>query len=292
MKLFSLFLRMFFLALPVLSLRCGSFNEMNLTGGAGAGNPGGTVSFALTIKNDSSLAKTAAISGGGIAQSASLTSIAPITIRDIAGLPLTVTSVQINCVDLRLILDYREESHEILDSLRQRPDYLFGDSQGIVINRRFSFDCMRGTPDSTVPPVTMPVARYTGVMLRFNQGPGFAPDSSRQSQILITGFFMYNGQSHDFRVKINRTFSPTYRFGAGIFTLSTTDTTHLEIRFDAVRWFHGVNFKQSLDQGQLVFDRNGELVIASGAYGGSSFAEETELRIRNNFINSGRLVVY
>lgn len=290
MRRISSLLGILLVVLPLICLRCSSFNEMNLTGGAGAGNPGGTVSVALTIKTDSVLAKTAVSSGSGSAQTAIVSGAAPLVIKDLAGLPVTITGVQINSADLRLILDYREDPRGILDSLRERPSYLSSDSQSLVINKRFSFDCLKGDPDSTIPPVTMPVARYTGVMLRFNQELIPVADSVRQNQILIAGSLAYSGKTHRIRIEINRTFSPIYKFAAGIFTLSATDTTHLEIRFNASQWFHNVNFKQLIDLKLLNFDQNGDLVISSGTcrYG----VEETESRIRNDFIMSGKLVVY
>jgi hypothetical protein len=52
-----------------------------------------------------------------------------------------------------------------------------------------------------------------------------------------------------------------------------------------------VNFKQSLDQKLLNFDQSGNIVISSATCGGNG-AEEIESRIRNDFVGSGRLVVY
>lgn len=288
MKNSSLLLRMAVCLLPVLYLTCGSLNEVPLAGGSGAGNPGGTVSVALTIITDTVLPKAAITTG--IAASNTNSTRPPVIVKDSAGLPITITGVQLNSSGLRLVLDEEEWSHCPLDSLKERPSYLSTDSQSLIINKQFSFDAYHGSPDSTVPSVIMPVARYTGVRLNFDQGQPAPTDTGWKSKILITGSFVYNGQTQNFRVEIDRTFSPYYKFVGGSFDLTPDDTTHLELRFNASRWFSRVNFKQQLDQGGLIFNPKSAIIISSYSY--SEAISEIEFHIKTDFINSGRLAVY
>jgi hypothetical protein len=288
MKIAQSLLRMFIIALTAFCLRCTSLNEAPLAGGSGAGNPGGTVSVALTIFTDTVHAKTAVVTG----TVANITDNANpfVTVKDMAGLPIAITGVQINSSDLRLVLDERDESRCVLDSFKERPPYLSSDSQSLIINKRFSFDALHGTPDSTVPPVIMPVARYTGVILHFNKNPLPQTDTGWKSDILINGRFLYNRQTQNFKIEIDRSFSPLYNFGGGSFTLSTTDTTHLELRFNASQWFRRVNFKQYLDTGLLIFNPKSPLIISSNSTQPDIL--DIEFQINTDFINSAKLAVY
>ena len=289
MKINSLFLRMFIAALPALYLQCNSLNGIPLTGGSGAGNPGGTVSVALSIFTDTSLAKSAITAS--VATTVVGNTRRPVVVKDLAGMPITITSVQINSSGLRLVLDDKESSHHALDSLRERPSYLSSDSQSLIIDKQFSFDAYHGSPDSTVPPVIMPVAGYTGVMLNFNQPHSpYTEETEWKSKIMIAGSFIYNGVTQQFKVEIDRAFTPFYKFAGGIFTLSPDDTTHLELRFNAAQWFRRVNFKQSLDQGVFIFNPKSEIIVSS--YTTVQGILDIEYCVKTDFINSGKLVVY
>jgi hypothetical protein len=290
MKPFSFFLRTFAFALPAMYLQCGGLNQVQIAGGSGAGNPGGTVSVALSMTVDSMVTQSSVAIDTADTSTTDATAKSAFTVKDMAGLPVSITGVQINSSDLRLVVDDREDPGRILDSINNRPSYLSSDSSSLIINKQFSFNCLKGTPDSSVPPLKMPVARYIGVELNFNQEAPSQTDTEWRSKILITGSFVYNKQLRNFTVDINRTFSPVYPFAGGVFTLSKVDTTHLEIRFNASQWFHRVDFKQCLDQKRLVFGPNGTLFISSNSMATSVL--DIESQIRTDFINSGKLVVY
>jgi hypothetical protein len=287
-KIYSFLLRILLALLSALYLQCSSLGEIPLAGGSGAGNPGGTVSVALSIFSDTGLAKTAFVADAAVNSADSPKSV--VTVKDLAGLAVTITGVQLHCTDLRLVLDQKEWTHYDLDSLEERPSYLSNDSQSLIINKRFSFNALEESPDSTIPPVIMPVARYTGVKLNFSQPPPSQTDTGWKSEILLTGSFVYNGQTQNFQVKINPSFSPFYKFAGGIFTLSADDTTHLELRFNASQWFHRVNFKQLLDQEVLVFNPTGDIIISSNSH--LSGIQDLVYCIGMDFFNSGKLVVY
>jgi hypothetical protein len=288
MKIPSSFLLLCVVMIAAFWLQCDSLNGIQLAGGSGAGNPGGTVSVALTINLDTMVTTATNIAG------ATGTKIdiakAPVVVKDMAGLPITITGVVINSSDLRLVLDDLDEPRHVLDSLRERPDYISTDSQSLVINKQFSFNCLQGTPDSSVPPMIMPVAHYTGVMLNFDQYAPSQTDTGWKSKIQITGYFDYKGAPQNFIVQIYRTFSPYYKFAGGIFTLSHSDTTHLELRFNASQWFHRVNFKQAVDQEPFSSNTKNAIIISS--YSTVPGIADLEYRIKTDFIMSGKLAVY
>ncbi|MBN1129906.1 MAG: hypothetical protein JXA71_13015 [Chitinispirillaceae bacterium] len=279
--------RFFRLILPAITLM--SFylhcSLDNLAGGSGAGNPGGSVTVALRAEVTLGTMETAEFTSINDRQP-------PIEISDQAGLKIAVSEILLNIHDFRFMLDPEENPEKLLRSLRDRSPLLSCDTQSLILTGG-GYTC-NGLTGKVVPDpgmVHLPVAKYTGMMLSFKreQSRGTYGTTSR-GQLYLSGTFSYYGKTRRIIVDVDRSFSPFYKFAGGIFTLSATDTTHLELRYNPKGWFQNIDIKRALDRGTLQFNQNGDIVI--GGCSDNTFAQEIELTIQNNFIASGKLVLY
>lgn len=269
-------------------LSCGRFAETPLAGGSGAGNPGGTIAFAIVAHSSPALGKTGAPAD---AHAVLVDSSRSVTIHDRSGLAFTLTDVSLRSLDLRFMLDTSEKPSRLLHEMRERPDYLDSDTNCIVLRGASVFDVLNGSIEPAAAIVRLPVGKYNGIRLYFRQNldtPRFRNYDS--GQITMAGTFFYGGTTHKVRVNINHTFSPLFRFAGGMFTLSPTDTTHIELSFNAQKWFSNVDFTSVLIRHRLSFDSTGCLNISSGWNQWAS--PEIEETISHDFIASGKLMVY
>jgi hypothetical protein len=259
----------------------------NLAGGSGAGNPGGSVTVALRAEVTLGTAKRAYPDNSSpIFDTTTDTSI---NLTDHAGLTITLNKIKLSSVDFRFMLDPTENPVELLHSFKEPSPLLTSDSQSLVLlGGPYSFDGLTGQVEPKLETIHLPVAKYTGIMLSFKKGQQY--DNEHQGQILMSGSFIYKGATQRIIVNINRTFSPFYKFAGGIFTLSPTDTTTIELRFDANQWFRNVDIAHAIDLGQLSFNQGGEIVINS--WSSNCTALEFENTICWDFIRSGKLVLY
>jgi hypothetical protein len=285
-----------------LLFRCGSLSFAPLAGGSGAGNPGGTVVTSANVVFSMSAVNGQGQPGGGeapvakLSSSTLLDSSGSITAADRGGLQFTLTEVSVSNVAARFMLDSEMEPERLLSHMADRPPELLSDSNAIVLSGSHEFDALSGRVDSSNRTLRLPVARYTGVRFDVPEYAGGCPDGPQNpsySMITMRGTFLYGGTSHALVADIS--YSPMtcrldFRFGGGLFTLSDVDTTHLELQFDAQRWFADVDFAAVLGNGSLRFDAAGALNLSNTSY--SPCVSGIQSVIASDFFSSGKLVVY
>lgn len=271
--------------LLLCSICCSSKNNIALTGGSGAGNPVGNVIVSMY-----------AISGQGLSKILSAPverndSASFINIQDKGMSQFTISSITITHVKLHFLLDSMEKPDRLLSFMDSKPPELSCDTNSFILKVPYGFDVLKGGSDSSIVAWNFPDANYSGV------GLDFKPDSgstvSEQDQIILNGSFLYNGKTHDMIVAIGKLELQNdynYKFGGGIFTLSLADTTHLQLQFNSNFWFDNVEIANGLDIGNLGFDSTGTLKIEN--YSDQPFVRALGINIANNFLSSGRLVVY
>jgi len=271
--------------LLLCSISCSSKNSAVLTGGSGAGNPVGNVIVSMY-----------AISGQGLTKILSAPverndSASFINIQDKGMLQFTISSITIAHVKLHFLLDSIEKPDQLLSDMDRKPPELSCDTNSFILKVPYGFDVLKGGRDSSIIAWNFPDAKYSGI------GLDFRPDSVGlvpvQDQIILNGSFIYQGKTHNMVVAIGKLElqnEPNYRFGGGIFTLSLADTTHLQLQFNSNLWFANVEIANGLNIGNLGFDSTGTLKIEN--YSEQPFVRALGINIANDFLSSGRLVVY
>jgi hypothetical protein len=277
-----------------------SLDPVPLAGGSGAGNPGGTVVSAASV--ELSMVATGGgdqvlgIAGPLLKTGSVLDSTGSITVTDKGGLRLTLTQVVLSNVEPRFMLDSALRPDSLLSHMAEPPSGLSCDSNSIMLNGLHAFDAVEGKIDSADGQLRLPVARYSGIGIGFQeyhnsyQYPQPPPEYSR---ITMRGSFLYGGAMHDIIIEINYSPQPCrqqFRFGGGLFTLMAGDTTHLELQLAADTWFADVDFAAALANGSLYFDPWGALRITDGCYNPCVWGIQSS--IATDFFASGRLVVY
>jgi hypothetical protein len=277
---------------------CGSLTgDQPLAGGSGAGNPGGTVVLAMSAvggqDQGTGLNKTATAGK----QSSTVIDISnSIIVTDKGGQLITLTDVTVSNVTVRFILDYSEKPDSLLSGMHAAPPELSADSHCIVYAGNHEFDAVQGMVDSSVAALRLPIGRYCGVSIGFQEFSSSVPQNQQDmnySRITMNGSFLYGGAMHNLIIGINYvplTAFQNFSFGGGIFTLSSNDTTHLELQFNAAQWFAGVDLKTSLGQGGLFFDSTGTLNLTGTC--ANPYVRGIQSVIANAFFPSGTLVVY
>jgi hypothetical protein len=284
-------LRTLLVLLPAISafllMDC-ALNE--LAGGSGAGNPGGTVTVTLRAEVSIGMAKTAP--GEFYEQVFDTSTASPIVVTDKDGLKLTISEIVFSCADFRFMLDPTENAGEILRSFSDRSPLLSFDDQSLILNGGpYLCNGLTGQMQPEIDTIRLPVAKYTGIMLSFSdKGSYYSYDTFSHQLFCISGTFLYYNKLCRFIVDIDHAFSPLIPFAGGIFTLSSNDTTTIELRFDAEQWFKSIDLKKAIANGDLKFNQSGELFIG-GCYNDST-NQKIELAIQNSFIASGKLIVY
>jgi hypothetical protein len=283
-------------------LRCGSLTMEPLAGGSGAGNPGNTIVRAGTVVL--SLCAT-----GGLDQVINivapaakknsdvlLDSTGSITVADRGGLRFTLTGVSVSGIAASFMLDSALEPEDLLAHMADRPPELESDTHSIVFSGSHEFDAVDGKVDSAVAVLRLPVARYSGVSIGFEDYSRDFPNNLPgpvYSRITMSGTFLYGGALHDLVIEINYSPQPNQRdfsFGGGLFTLSADDTTHCELQFDSQQWFSSIDFAAALGNGSLKFDSAGTLNISYTAMNPCVWGLQSA--IAADFFSSGKLVVY
>ncbi|MBN2188769.1 MAG: hypothetical protein JW699_04890 [Chitinispirillaceae bacterium] len=271
-----------------------------LAGGSGAGNPGNTavssaeVEFSMVAVGGQVQAgpyPPAKLSNGSL-----LDSTGSITVTDARGLRLTLTEVVLSNVEPRFMLDTALRPDSLLSHMTDPSSGLSCDSNSIMLDGLHAFDAVDGKFDSSDGRLRLPVARYSGVAIGFQEyqsGYQYPPPPPPCSRIFMKGSFLYGDAMHGIMIEIH--YSPqscrqNYWFGGGIFTLSALDTTHLELQLDAKRWFARVDFAGALANGSLNFDGAGVLNISDPAVNPVVWGIQST--IAADFFASGKLVVY
>jgi hypothetical protein len=287
----NLFFRTLLALLPALSalfiLNC-SYGD--LAGGSGAGNPGGTVTVALKAEVSIGMAKS--ITGDHCERLSDTSSDTSIVVTDKAGLQLFISEISFSFADFRFMLDPSEDAGEVLRTFSDRSPLLSSDTRSLILGGGpYICNGLTGQLEPAIDTVGLPVAKYTGIMLSFkDKSSVFYHDTFSRGIFCISGTFLYYSRLCRFFVDIDHSFSPLIPFAGGIFTLSTGDTTHIELRFNAERWFKNIDLKRAIISGELQFSPNGDLFI--GGYNNDPANQKIELAIQNAFIASGKLIVY
>lgn len=278
------------LVATVLQFQCGPLTDPSLAGGSGAGNPGGTVALSMLASKDLPLEKLSIADSQGIDIVAGSK---PIIATDRAGLSLTITSISLSNVDIHFTLDTLEIPLHLLSSMRHRPPELSIDTHSIVLSGPYLFNALEGNVDPSICALRLPVARYTGVKLHFRRDSIF--DEQVRSQLVMNGAFVFNGKARNIYIDLSNPSRPwyqqSYRFAGGIFTLTPTDTTNLQLQFNAKKWFSQIDLAFLLNKGSLSIDDSTNTVAISNR-SNRSRSEDVGDIIFQDFFASGRLVVF
>ncbi len=222
--------------------------------------------------------------------------VSSVTTADQGGTNISLTDILLSGVTVHFLVDSTETPAALLTAMRNRPAGLSSDNNSIIVTASGSFNALADSPDSAQASIMLPIAKYTGIKLDFprvNDSLGQLENDSGNAQILMKGAFPYNGQTHPLRIRIAYPQGPcdqSYLFAGGVFTLSSTDTLHLELRFNANQWFSEINMSRGLDNGDYSFDDGGALEFTN--FSGQSPVASAGADVANDFLTSGTLVIY
>jgi hypothetical protein len=289
-------------AAAALVLGCGSLSFEPLSGGSGAGNPGNTVvsSAQVVLSLSAQGTQNQVIGKSALLAKTTITLDTPQTIivPDRGGIFFRLTQVTLSNVEPLFMLDSTIRPDSLLRNMKEPPPGLSWDSNCILLYGPHELDAVGGGIDSGEGMLRLPVARYTGIGIgfhEFNNTFPHRPPPPEVSRISMRGTFLWGGSLHALIIDINYNYAhepcvQRFWFGGGLFTLSTEDTTHLELRFEAEKWFSSVDFGNALGTGMLLFDPAGALRITDGFP--NPVVQSILSAISADFFASGRLVVY
>jgi hypothetical protein len=273
-----------------LLFRCGSPTDPSLSGGSGAGNPGGTVALSMLASRELSLPK---LSIGGSSYIDILAGSQPVIATDRAGQAITITNVLLSNVDIHFMLDTLEIPSYLLPSMSQWSSEISIDTHSIMLSGPYRFDVLEGNVDSSIRVLCLPVARYTGIMLHFNRD-SLAGDEF-PSQLVMNGSCVFNGITHSISIDLGTPsglrFQQSFRFSGGIFTLTPNDTTNLQIQFNVQKWFSHLDLASFLFMGSFSIEDSANTLVISNRSTHSASEDIGDI-IFKDFIASGRLVVF
>jgi hypothetical protein len=258
----------------------------HLAGGSGAGNPGGSVTVSLKAQISIGMNKSVADTSSGILIFGNPTD-SPVVIYDKTGIPFSMSEIMFTCADFRFLLDQSEDPEKILESMKDPSPLLTHDDFSLIL-RGGPYMCngLTGKVLPEIKSITIPIAKYTGMMIPFKK----EWNSNVKSDLLyLSGTIPYFGKNKRLVVDIDLSFYSFINFDKGIFTPSTSDTTCIELLYDAKRWFENVDIKGGIESGAIYFDQDGDLII--GRQSNSSATENIEMTIINSFMASGKLAV-
>jgi len=191
-------------------------------------------------------------------------------------------------------VDSSENPASLLAAMKSRPAYLSSDSNSIIYTREESFNVLCDTVDSLPATLSLPIAKYIGVKITLPQVASTgAAGSTGSNQIVFNGSFTYFGLSHPLNVGIAYSQAPcnqTYSFNGGIFTLSASDTTQVQLQFSPGQWFSSINVTTGLENGDYSFDCTGSLNLYN--YSTQPSVEWAGETVASDFLASGTLSVY
>jgi hypothetical protein len=276
-------------------LGCGSLTESPsvIAGGSGAGNPGATVSLSMAVLITSAAAKTTAVAAPA---KTVIDSCSSVTTSDQGGTSISLNNILLSGIIIHFLVDSSDRPSDLLAAMHSRPANLSCDSNSIILAPAESFNALSDSSGSGASSILLPIARYSGVKLVFPQNTNSAQaleNDTSGSQIVMNGTFPYAGQIHPLSVHIAYAQGPcsqTYSFAGGIFTLSSSDTTHLELQFTANQWFSAINVATGLQNGDYAFDNCGALNFTN--YSCQSSVAWTGATVAADFLSSGKLTVY
>jgi hypothetical protein len=257
-------------------------------GGSGAGNPGGTVALSMLASREQPLEKLSIIDSQNI-----VTGSKPVIATDHAGLALSITSISLSDVDIHFMLDTSEAPSHLLSSMHERPSELSIDTHSIVLSGPYLFNALDGNVDPSIRALRLPVARYTGVKLHFKRDS--ISDEQFLSQLAMNGTFVLEGTVRNIYIDLTNPswpwFQQSFRFAGGIFTLTPTDTTNLQLQFNAKKWFSQVDLAFLISRGTLTIDDSTNTLVISNRSNHSP-SKDIGNAIFEDFIASGILVVF
>jgi hypothetical protein len=270
--------------------QCAAPTDPPAAGGSGAGNPGGTVALSMLASTEQALGKRGIAEGEGFVPHAGPRQIIA---NDHAGMELTITGISLTNVGIHFMLDTSESPQRLLSAMQQRPPELSMDTHSIVLSGPYLFNALAGNVDPSIRALRLPIARYIGVKLHFNRDS--VSGEPLRSQIVMNGTFDDNGTTRNLLIDLTNSSWPWYqqsfRFAGGIFTLTPSDTTNLQLQFNSKIWFSQVDFARLLYAGNIsVDDSTGTLTISNRS--SRSPSRDIANAIFKDFISSGRLVVF
>ncbi len=282
--------------LMLLTMRCGSLTNEDpavATGGSGAGNPSGIVKVSMGVSSTSSSAKMTAVAA--LADDPDgFTGPVTVTTTDEGGTSISLTTIELSGVIIHFLVDSSENPASLLAAMHSRPAYLSSDSNSIIYTRQASFNVLCDSADSLPSTLSLPIAKYIGVKITLPQvASAGGAGTTGNNQIVLNGTFAYFGVSHSLNVGIaysQGSCNQNYSFAGGIFTLSASDTTHLQLQFKPSRWFSSINVATGLENGDYSFDGGGTLNLSN--YSTLPSVEWAGETVASDFLASGKLTVY
>jgi hypothetical protein len=273
-------------------LTCSKTTSTQITGGSGAGNPGGYVTVALIVDTliQNNLSKNS-YNTLKLNKNLVLGTGSQFKIVDDSGLNMIVTEAIIYIKAIHFMLETGQQPSKLLESFNQPLQY---DSTSIILNGPFVFDAIGGICTPSIDTLKLPEAKYTGIKLLFDtnnlQKTPRAQAGKTNYSVEINGNFNYHSTQRNFSFLLDVN-QPIIYPHYNTFSVVRNDTANINVIFNPQNWLKGISLLFCLDNNFIIFENNGDLIITenSGQQGPCNAIEST---IRRNLIDSGKLNVW
>ncbi|MBF0432323.1 MAG: hypothetical protein HQK83_13645 [Fibrobacteria bacterium] len=252
--------------------QCGDAGETNLAGGTGMGNPPtGNVNISIVASSPTpALLKPAALVKS--TQSDSL------VVRDANGTDFIIKSISV--IIRKLFFQIESE-----DYCEQEPEH---DCE-YLLEGPFINDLLSGSSVPSLKGVSLPAALFHEVELNFDsletEDSLYASFPALQgNSILMKGYFSYKGKI-DRAFSIHLTVVEELEFeGKENLIIQPDSSLSWKVDLNAGNWFQNIEITNCLDNGELMLDSNGNLLLNN-----PKECNELNTRLKTNILNSGSI---
>lgn len=208
--------------------------SLDYAGGTGVGNPSSNTMVSI-------VADTGVVRNRG--------DDIPLPIKD-DSLILYANSAYIVVQKIYFILDDKEKYDSIINTY-VGPLTILDDS--VILDGPFVFDALTGTSEPPFDTVTLPEAKYKGLIVDIeNDDTTFMDGYS----VILSGDFTYNNLKRNFSIKLsNEKDIKPYLIDGPAVLISEDDSTEFRLTLNADHWLDDMDLKTDyLDDGTIAFD--------------------------------------
>jgi hypothetical protein len=271
-----------------------SKNPSDLSGGSGAGNPGGTVIVSLiadTMLPTDALQKIRAVQtdfSNGVFTARAMNGQG-FSVRDDDSMLMIIDTAFVKVQKVHFIVS----DSETPDVLIKDFPALSADSESIILKRSLTFELVSGATYPSLCSLNIPEAKYAGIKLKSfsGQGSNSGPSSSQTGyDVTLIGRFLYHDTVRSLKICLNLDAPFYFQNNGKEFSISRKDTTRFLVTLNARKWFVGLNLKSCIENGSIPLDSNGDLVLTAPPKSGPCKGAINSLR--SNMLLNGVLKVY
>lgn len=159
----------------------------------------------------------------------------------------------------------------------------------VVVEGPFIADLINGTTTPSLSSLLIPSGLYTRIDVRVDEAKAeegllTAGDPLLGHSLYARGQFEYQGASHELRLQLKFSQDIQFENEAGI-QVEETGANDVVVTLNEDLWFKGINLTECLDEGHLVFEADGSLVINEES--GDGDCGDIEHQVKDNLESSG-----